>query len=156
MMRTSFRKIFIFISLVAVCFAFSLKEKQSGYIQRQPAVDSIPAVFIGNFKDDYGIGYSVTDSLFTQHPNVKYHILRWNLKEHYFIAKNDTNNPSEQGLYSRIDYMEFTGMEPFNWGFCLTSYNAATDLAAEQATSADRTNPKKGCGGFPFSRMKRR
>jgi hypothetical protein len=93
--------------------------------------------------------------LFTQHPGIKYHIIKWNLKDNYFIAKNDAANPSEQNLYSRIDFMEFTGMEPFRWGFCLTVYDAPTDSIAETKAVADRQNPRKGCGGFPFSRMKR-
>jgi hypothetical protein len=51
--------------------------------------------------------------------------------------------------------MPFQNMETFHWGFCLTVYNAATHTEAETKAQADRQNPKKGCGGFPFSRMKR-
>jgi len=109
----------------------------------------------GNFTDDYGIRYSISDTLWTQHPGIKYHIIRWNYKEQYFIARNDKNNPSEGGLYTRIDYMLFQNMEPFKWGFCLTVYNAATDKDAATKAQADRQNPKIGCGGYPFSRMKR-
>jgi len=109
----------------------------------------------GNFTDDYGIRYSISDKLWMQHPNIKYHIIRWNDKEKYLIARNDTNNPSEAGLYTRIDYMFFQHMEPFTWGFCLTVYNAKTEKEAATKAQADRQNPKIGCGGFPFSRMKR-
>ena len=109
----------------------------------------------GNFTDDYGIRYSISDKLWMQHPNIKYHIIRWNDKEQYLIAKNDAKNPSEAGLYTRIDYMLFQHMEPFTWGFCLTVYNAKTDKEAATNAQADRQNPKIGCGGFPFSRMKR-
>jgi hypothetical protein len=113
------------------------------------------AVFIkGNFTDDYGIRYTVTDSQWVQHPGAIYHILKWNKQEQYIIAKNDKINPSEGGLYTRIDYMAFTGMQPWLWGFCFTSYNAVDSKTAEAAITADRKNPKKGCGGFPFSRMK--
>lgn len=68
---------------------------------------------------------------------------------------NDKNNFSEAGLYIRIDYMVFQNMEPFMWGFCLTVYNATTEKEAIMKSQADRQNPKKGCGGFPFSRMKK-
>ena len=116
---------------------------------------SIPSFTRGNFMDDYGILYTINRILWTQHPGIKYHILKWNTKEQYIIARNDTNNPSEAGLYTRIDYMSFENMEPFSWGFCLTVYNAKTDTETETKAKADRQNPKKGCGGFPFSRMKR-
>ncbi len=118
-------------------------------------MNSTPATFYGDFTDDYGIRYSISDTAWLQHPRIKYHILYWNKKEQYLIAKNDQGNPSEPGLYTRIDYMTFQNMEPFEWGFCLTVYNANTKKEAVTKAIADRQNPKIGCGGFPFSRMKR-
>lgn len=115
----------------------------------------IQASVSGNFTDDYGIRYSISDTLWLQHPNIRYHIIKWNRKEQYLVAKNDNNNPSEAGLYTRIDYMTFQNMEPFLWGFCLTVYDAKTKKEAVSKAQADRQNPKKGCGGFPFSRMKK-
>jgi hypothetical protein len=120
-----------------------------------PKADTIPANVLGNFMDDYGIRYTVTDTLFTQHPNVKYHIISWNTAEQYLLARNDDKNPSEKGLYTRIDYMSFSNMEPFLWGFCLTTYNATSVKEARDKARADRQNPRKGCNGYPFSRMKR-
>jgi hypothetical protein len=64
-------------------------------------------------------------------------------------------NPGDAGLYTRIDFMQFNNMQSWLWGYCLTAYNAKTDAIAEAAAQADRANPKKGCGGYPFSRMKR-
>jgi hypothetical protein len=119
------------------------------------AADSIPAHVLGNFMDDYGIRYTVTNTLWIQHTGINYHIIKWNTAAQYIIARNDNANPSEAGLYTRIDYMSFQNMEPFRWGFCLTVYNAATETEAESKAQADRQNPKKGCGGYPFSRMKR-
>lgn len=109
----------------------------------------------GSFKDDYGIRYTINDTLWTQHPKTNYHILKWNVQEQYLIAKNGSTNPSEVGLYTRIDYMTFENMEPYLWGFCLTAYNAPSANAAESISAADRKNPRKGCNGFPFSRMKK-
>jgi hypothetical protein len=117
--------------------------------------DSVPVMVKGNFTDDYGIKYTVTDSLWTQLPNVKYHIIKWNTKEQYLVARNDAKNPSEPGLYTRIDYMSFSNMEPWLCGFCLTVYSAKSDTEAENSAKADRVNPRKGCNGYPFSRMKR-
>jgi hypothetical protein len=116
--------------------------------------DSIPPIFKGDFKDDYDIRYTISDSLWLQHPAAKYHILKWNTKDQYIIARNDTGNPSEKGLYTRIDYMLLNNMGKWIWGFCLTVYDAPSDAIAENSNPADRQNPKKGCNGFPFSRMK--
>jgi len=112
-------------------------------------------MFVGKFTDDYGIKYTITDSVWTQLPRTKYHIIKWNAKEQYIVAKNDAANLGEGGLYTRIDYMEFNNMEPWKWGFCLSVYDAPTNVIAETTAKADRQNPKKGCNGFPFSRMKR-
>lgn len=117
--------------------------------------DTIPVSLPAWFVDDYNIKYTINDTLWWQQPSTKYHILRWNKEKEYLIAQNDANNPSEKGLYTRIDYMKFSGMGSFTWGFCLTTYNAASDSIAEFGPiKADRINPRKGCNGFPFSRMK--
>lgn len=113
-----------------------------------------PAFTKGNFTDDYGIKYTINDTLWVQHPNIKYHIVKWNEKEQYLIAKNGSGHKADENKYTRIDFMTFDGMAPWNWGFCLTAYKAASDLEAEQTAAADRKNPKKGCNGYPFSRMK--
>ena len=141
----------LFINIVS----FTNTVTKTGWKENLKVKDSIPAFVLGNFMDDYGIRYNITDSLWTQKPGIKYHIISWNIKEQYIIARNDDKNPSEQGLYSRIDYMPFNNMQPFLWGFCLTIYNAKTDSIAEFSKKADRDNPRKGCGGYPFSRMKR-
>lgn len=117
--------------------------------------DSIPIKLLGNFVDDYGIRYNINDSCWTQDSNVKYHIIHWDTITQYLLARNDDKNPSEKGLYARIDYMNFTNMEPFFWGFCYTTYNAKTVEEARIKAAADRKNPRKGCNGYPFSRMKR-
>jgi hypothetical protein len=120
--------------------------------QPQPLPVALPALFA----DDYGIRYKVSDSLFFQLPSSRYHIIRWNTTEQYIIARNGMNNPNDKGLYTRIDYMKLQNMEPFRWGFCLSNWNAKTDSLAEfTPVNVDRQNPKKGCNGYPFSRMKK-
>lgn len=114
----------------------------------------IPAHMAGSFADDYGIRYTINDTLWLQLPRTRFHIIRWNLAQQYLIARNDAGNPGDSGLYTRIDFMRFNDMEPWRWGYCLTAYNAKSDTEAEATAAADRQNPKKGCNGFPFSRMK--
>ncbi|MBC7616826.1 MAG: hypothetical protein H7202_12245 [Pedobacter sp.] len=114
-----------------------------------------PEFTLGNFTDDYGITYAINDSLWVQNPNMKFHILKWNSEMQYLVAKNDPANKDDANKYTRIDYMTLSGMEPYNWGFCLTVYDADTDEIAEKTAYVDRKNPKKGCNGYPFSRMKK-
>lgn len=116
--------------------------------------DPLPAWIKGSFTDDYNIKYAITDSLWTQKPGTKYWIVNHNAAEQYLLVRNDIGNASEAGLYSRIDYMSFQNMTPFQWGFCLTTYDAKTPEEARTKAKADRSNPRKGCNGFPFSRMK--
>ena len=114
-----------------------------------------PEFVLGSFIDDYGISYSINDSLWIQNPTMKFHIIKWNHEKQYLVAKNDAANKEDANKYTRIDFMTFTGMEPYKWGFCLTVYNAESDDIAEKTAYVDRLNPKKGCNGYPFSRMKR-
>ncbi len=138
------------LSIISICFLTAACNSSN-----KSSSTPFPAKYLGKFTDDYSIRYVVTEKLFLQEPDVRYHILSWNAKDKYIIAKNDANNPSEQNLFTRIDYMDFEKMEPFTWGFCFTVYKAENAKAAEAAAAADRSMPMKGCGGFPFSRMKR-
>lgn len=118
------------------------------------AQTNAPSFVKGTFVDDYDIKYSINDTLWVQHPNIKYHIIKWNVAEQYVIAKNGSGHKEDENKYTRIDFMTFEDMEPWKWGFCLTAYKAKTNTEAEQTAAADRKNPRKGCNGYPFSRMK--
>ena len=144
-----FRLIFLLIIANSHFFCHSSRTNE------KTSSESIPTLLKGKFMDDYGIQFTINDSVWTQHPNVNYHIISWDTTAQFILAKNDNNNPGDPGLFTRIDYMLLPGMEPFNWGFCLTVYKAKTIEEAQSAISADRLNPKKGCNGYPFSRMKR-
>jgi hypothetical protein len=144
-----------FILTSFLVFSFSAVKNRECIRIAYVASDSIPSFLLGDFIDDYGIRYHISDSIWTQHPSTRYHILKWNIKEKFLIARNDSRNKTEPGLYTRIDYTYFENMEPFKWGFCLSVYNAKTDSLAETTYQADKQNPRKGCNGFPFSRMKK-
>lgn len=147
--------ILLLFAVSALC-SFSLHPESSVIsLDRAVRLDTIPVQLPARFTDDYGIRYTVSDTLWMQHPSAKYHILRWNKEQQFIIARNDINNATDQGLYTRIDYIKFSGMEPYTWGFCLSTYNAVSDSLAEFGPNkTDRANPRKGCNGFPFSRMK--
>ncbi|TAD87909.1 MAG: hypothetical protein EAY75_05760 [Bacteroidetes bacterium] len=127
----------------------------SGQAQQPVTSDTLPAVIKGHFIDDYGIRYHITDSVWMQLPNSKYHIISYNPSQKYILARNDDKNSTDAGLFTRIDVVEFDNMPPFLWGFCLAVYNATSLANAMDGEKTDRTQPKKGCNGFPFSRMKR-
>ena len=142
----------ITLAIILLSFFAACKTPSGAVTNKSGAVS---AFLLGNFTDDYNIHYSINDSLWIQHPNIKYHIIQSNVSKQYLIARNDSDNPSDAGLYTRIDYMEFQNMESYKWGFCLTVYNAKTEKDALVTSGADRQNPRSGCGGFPFSRMKK-
>ena len=114
-----------------------------------------PAFLQGDFEDDYGIMYSIDQNEWRQLPHAKYHILKWATDDQYLIARNDEANPGEAGLWTRIDWVEFSGMPPFEWGFCISAYDASSAEAAESVDIVKRDAPRTGCNGYPFSRMRR-
>lgn len=109
----------------------------------------------GAWRDDYNVRYTIDDTLFRQGTRLRYHVLSWHADEQYLIARNDAGNPADRGLYTRIDWMELPGMPPYTWAYCLTAYRAPTADSARATPPADRSNPRKGCNGFPFTRMAR-
>lgn len=122
----------------------------------KPEIDSIdiPAFLLGEFEDDYGVIYTISDSILTMEDHTMLHISEWNIKEQYFVGQNDSLNPYDPLLFTRIDWMKFENMAPFEWGFCMSAYNAPSLDSAKIVPTANREIPKTGCGGYPFSRMK--
>ncbi len=118
-----------------------------------------PSRLLGSFIDDYGSQYTVTADSFQMLPRSFYQIVEWNTDSQFIIAKTaagDTAHGTEAAtIWLRIDWMEFPNMEPYTWGFCFTAYEAPSAEAARATPSADRSAPRTGCGGYPFSRMRR-
>lgn len=123
--------------------------------QNKKGLKNIPEVYLGAFIDDYGSRYQISQTEWQHGAGAKYHLISYHQKDNYLIAQNDASNPSDANLYTRIDLIQLNNMEPWNWGYCLTVYKAASIKEAINSAAADKTNPKKGCNGFPFSRMKR-
>ena len=119
-----------------------------------PSVASPPSELLGRFVDDYDNAFELTAQRFDQLPNGRFHIVEWNPGERYFVARNDPANPQDGGRWTRVDWMSFTGMPPYRWGFCLTAYRAESQASARETAPPNRESPRTGCNGFPFSRMK--
>jgi len=143
------------IMIGAILFTVCSQQTFSQPADADRRKNSLPAFLKGTFEDDYGIQYTINDTLWIQLPGAKYHIINCDTTEQYLLVQNDKANKTDGGLFTRIDYMNFKGMEPYRWGFCLTIYNAGTPEKAKATIIADKKNPKTGCSGFPFSRMKR-
>lgn len=119
----------------------------------QKVENNPPSFILGDFQDDYGIRYIITENVWLLHPTLKYNILEWVPEAGYLIAQNDTSNANDGGLFTRIDWVELDGMPPYDWAFCISAYNAESAEAAASVTIANREIPRTGCNGFPFSRM---
>lgn len=116
---------------------------------------SPPAPMLGAFADDYGSRHAIARDAWTQEGYATYHVVRWNTEAQYLVARNDSANPQDGGTWTRIDWMPLQGMPPYAWAYCISTWNAATAQEAERAAPADRSNPRTGCGGHPFTRMRR-
>ena len=117
--------------------------------------DAPPAMLLGDFVDDYGIGHRIADAEWLQRPDTRYRVVAWHADSQYLIARNDAGNRSDAGRWTRIDWIALPGMPPYEWAFCLSAWDAATQADAERADIARRDTPKTGCNGYPFSRMRR-
>lgn len=108
---------------------------------------------LGAFTDDYNSTHAISANEWRHGSRARYHIVKWNVDGQYFIARNDTANPADGGLWSRVDWLRLDGMAPWTWGYCLSAYKAPTADSAEATRIANRAIPRTGCNGFPFTRM---
>jgi hypothetical protein len=126
---------------------------QATMLRAQPVEP--PAMLLGAFTDDYGYQYRITRESFEMLPRTRYHIVEWDPARQYLIARADSTAARPSGLWLRIDWMELPAMAPYTWAYCFTAYDAPTADSARETHSANRSAPRTGCGGHPFSRMKR-
>ncbi len=115
---------------------------------------AVDTTLIGEFADDYGSAYTISGTEWRHGARARYHITKWVADQQYLIAHNNASNPSDAGLWTRIDWVRLD-MPPYTWAFCMSAYKAPTAAAAESTLVARRDTPRTGCNGFPFSRMKR-
>ncbi len=119
-----------------------------------PVSAQAPRDLVGTWADDYGSRHAVSDSLWAHDGANRYQILRWDSAGSFAIARNAASNGTDAGLFTRIDWLRLEGMAPWQWGFCLTTWNAPTADSAARTAPARRDTPRTGCGGFPFTRLK--
>ncbi len=120
-----------------------------------PIGPTAPALVVGTFEDDHGGRHTVSATEWWQGSRTRYQIVMWDTAHRFLIAQNDATNQYDAGKWTRIDWVPLVGMEPYEWAFCFSAYNAASRSAAEGTTIARPDNPKVGCNGYPFSRLRR-
>jgi hypothetical protein len=113
-----------------------------------------PSFLLGTFEDDYNSRYTITAQTWDHGTRSRYHIIRWDVAGQFLIARNDSANPGDKGLWTRIDWVPLSGMPPYAWGYCYSAFNAPSAAVAETVSVAKRATPRTGCNGFPFSRMR--
>ena len=116
-----------------------------------------PRTLLGHWADDYGSRHVIADSLWTHEGANRYEILRWDSAGQFAIARNASTNRGQPGLFTRIDFLLLEGaaMAPYVWAFCLTVWDAPSADSAANVRTARRDTPRSGCGGFPFTRLRR-
>jgi hypothetical protein len=108
-----------------------------------------PPTVPGSFVDDYDSRHTITDTSWTHHPATRYRIARWDSAGRFLIARNGDST------WSRIDWMTLEGMAPWQWAFCIATWDAPSADSAARVTIARPGAPRTGCNGFPFTRMRR-
>jgi len=121
----------------------------------EPNENSLPTFLLGAFEDDYGVQYHIDQEVFHLLPDDTFHIISVHKEEGYIILQNDSHNSFAPSLFTRIDYQKLEDMKPYEWAFCFSSYAAASMEEATDQVNTQKTDLRTGCGGFPFSRMKR-
>jgi hypothetical protein len=142
------------VSLVVACASRQATISPKSSPASANAGDSAPRELLGEFGDDYDARYTITATEW-RHARNRFHVIRWDSAGQYLIARNDTANAGDKGLYTRIDWLRLEGMPPYAWAYCYSAYKAPTADSAARSTVARRETPRTGCNGYPFTRMKR-
>lgn len=122
---------------------------------RPPALAPAPAPLKGAFVDDYGTRHTIDDSIWQHGADTRYHVIAWHPASHFLIARNDSANATDGGRYARIDWLGLPGGDAWEWAFCIATWDAPSRAVAQASAVADTAKPRSGCGGYPFTRMRR-
>ena len=137
------------ITVLALCMCLAAACTPSA----TPKEETLPTFMLGGFEDDYGIQYQIDEQLFQMAPSDKFHILSIHPAESFLILQNDSLNSFAPALFTRIDYQKLENMDPYEWAFCFSSFEAKSIEEAIDSVKTQKTDLMKGCNGYPFSRM---
>ncbi len=109
---------------------------------------------VGTYTSNFGATVEISEtevSISYGTPSL-YAVVDFDNAERFIVAQNDSNNASFPDLWSRFDWA-VDGTTVF---WCQQVFDGATRADAENAPSADRTDPASGgCGtkGFAFTQL---
>jgi hypothetical protein len=138
------------------CFFYFAAIAAMGCVSTTGRTNAPEAKLMGAFIDDYDTAHELSRIEWRHGSRSRYRIVKWNSRDHYFIARNDSSNPGDGGLWSRVDWVELDGMAPWSWAYCMSAFKAPSADSAESTRIANRSAPRSGCSGFPFTRMRSR
>lgn len=114
-----------------------------------------PALLVGDFVDDYGSTHTISTESWI-HGSAEYRVVSWDAEAQHAIAQNAERNPTERGLWSRFDWVLLDASSEYPWAYCQIVYDAEDEQRARDAAPANREEPRNGCNGHPYTRMKRK
>jgi len=109
----------------------------------EPAIEPEIA---GSYTDEYGSMHTIGAQAWNLDTSV-FHVLAVDNDTDHLIARNDAANDFSPDLYSRFDWH----VEGQDIHYCQTSYDAASQEAAEATEPADGADLLMGCSGFPWT-----
>jgi len=116
---------------------------------------AIPTALRGTFIDDYGTRHTIDDSLWVHGSVNRYHLVEWHPGAHSVITRSGPADAAAGGGFGRIDWLTLAGTDGWEWAFCIVAWDVPSVAAARAVTVADTSHPRSGCGGYPFTRMRR-
>lgn len=139
--------------LVSIAALASVALAGCAHRTRSGAAD-IPGFMQGTFIDDYDNRYTISMSEWQQHPALRYHVVHVEVGGAFLIARNDATNRTDPGRWTRIDWVQLNALPPYEWGFCYSAWQAPTRAVAETVSVARPEQPRTGCNGYPYTRMR--
>lgn len=117
-------------------------------------LESDTLAIAGSYTDEWGTDHTIDETSWVQVSDdgtLTFDVLSFDNIGRSVIAQNGSGNVYNPDLYSRFDWVGGTHGDLF---YCQTTFDAATEEAAEATPRADDTDPENtGCGGFPWTNL---
>lgn len=111
-------------------------------------------MLLGAFTDDYGTHYQITAESFNEGASA-YRVVAWHADSLYLLAQNADSTPGGGARWSRFDWVLLPDQGAYTWGYCHSAWRAPTLDSARATQVVNRSVPRTGCNGHPFTRMQR-
>jgi len=116
------------------------------------AAAGIPQLPVFGVWDDTSGFHAVTDHAWLMHSQwgtSRYDLTAADAGAGWLVAQNAATNSYYPNLWSKFEWFEDNGQ----LYYCQSTFDAASESAAENAASADPSNINGGCGGFGWSTL---